>query len=308
MNASKKKLLHLVIYNPNTSYEVYMRRATSRWYDVFEKLVETYFICFQDNITAPTIFEEKDRSRVLAFPGRETFIPGICDKTMKALAFFDRENYCGVVRSNISSVLDFDLLIPLFPGPMSYGSCNNFKHLDALCCCGTNILLGWNVWNFLVEHMDEIDYTIIDDCTISMFLNKRWGTLPLKVTEKPAGPLDTTTPSPVILYRHKSHDRWADLNLIREHINKLFQFRKLRAALPVQLFDVRCGDIDITLNLRDKAEQGSFSSPVAKLLSPMGTESDIVSVLCEDDAVELRAQTATFEATAGSLWLIKLEN
>lgn len=298
-------LLHLVLYNPQTSYEVQMKNTTSKWYKKFPD-VETYYYFFQEGILVPELRE----GDLLLIPGKETWIPGLLDKTIKALAFFDRNRYRGLLRSNISSIIDLDALSSVFPGPMSYGSS---LLNDIYDCSGTNIVLGWNVWDCLMKHVRDVDYRLDEDRAISRLLNAKWGP-PAQIGSLSFEGPPTRASYPITTYRHKTANRWQDAIAMEKDICKLSQFRRLKQSLPIQVLKLRCGQVDITVQVRLKAhlEKKEITLPLlphnlVKFLGlpPQHDPNEFVYVSWADDTVELLGDTASFEENAGVLLLTK---
>ena len=67
---------------------------------------------------------------MLLIKGVETFIPGILDKTVKAFKFFENkyEEYDYITRTNISKIVNFDLLLEeLEKRPVDYCGANLYK-------------------------------------------------------------------------------------------------------------------------------------------------------------------------------------
>jgi len=106
------KFLHLVLYSPAPYYDK-MMQYTRTWYARFEPDVKTLYYYGDPSLSEPVIDEEK---KLLILPMSETYIPGILNKTIAALEFFFAQKdivYDFVIRSNISSVLNFPHLLPL---------------------------------------------------------------------------------------------------------------------------------------------------------------------------------------------------
>lgn len=114
------KILNLILYSPGSEYdEMYEILTTYLNY----KGINYYFYCFKEDIEEEYVIE----GNIVYFKGKETFIPGILDKTLKVFELFKDYDCDYVVRSNISSVIDFDILrnhlyyLPCdFGGPYAY--------------------------------------------------------------------------------------------------------------------------------------------------------------------------------------------
>jgi len=99
----KRKALILVISSDNE--KVYRSHKTSwrRYMHAFSEDFESYFIEFDPQLTTPY----KVEGDVLKIQGEESYIPGIFDKTLLALKYFeDRfDAFDFVIRPNLSSFL-----------------------------------------------------------------------------------------------------------------------------------------------------------------------------------------------------------
>ena len=151
------KILNLVLYNDDVNYNN-MYNILSNYYKIFDN-VKTYFYKFNNTI-------ENDIeliNDVLNFKGTETMIPGILD---------------------ISSIIDFKLLsIELEKTPVIYYGGTliwNLQWLDNISgivdkryfntfyASGTNIIISKKGYKLLLDNINLIDRTIIDDLAIGV--------------------------------------------------------------------------------------------------------------------------------------------
>lgn len=174
------KILNLVLYCDDVNYNN-MYNILSNYYKIFDN-VKTYFYKFNNTI-------ENDIeliNDVLNFKGTETMIPGILDKTLKAFKYIEKEfeDYDYVIRSNISSIIDFKLLsIELEKTPVIYyggtlimnlqwldnsaGIVDN-RYFNTFFASGTNIIISKKGYKLLLDNINLIDRTIIDDVAIGI--------------------------------------------------------------------------------------------------------------------------------------------
>ena len=98
------EIIHLVLYSPTFPYED-MRQATLPLYQLQAPRVATWYYCYTEGISD---VRWDDQTRILHLPGKETYVPGILDKTVDAVRHALRRypNARLVVRSNASTVLD----------------------------------------------------------------------------------------------------------------------------------------------------------------------------------------------------------
>lgn len=183
MQEEKIKILHLVLYNPTAQYQR-MYEQTKPWYQECARRlgVDTYYYYYDPFVSAPTIDAS---AMMLRLPGMETYYPGILYKTLEALEYFARDGYSVVVRSNISTPINFFNLLERIPHatPMLYGG----PHLinptqvetqrdSALLKAvgsmkfvhGTCIVFGPDTVRFLLARRCEICTTVEDDFGIGI--------------------------------------------------------------------------------------------------------------------------------------------
>jgi DNA-binding ferritin-like protein (Dps family) len=174
------KILNLVLYSDNEHYNN-MYCILSNYYKKFNN-VKTYFYKF--NNTIENDFELIDD--ILNIKGTESMVPGVLDKTLKTFKYFEKEyeNYDYVIRSSISTIVDFILLsIELEKNPIEYyGSSHNIclqwldyiggivdnKYFNTFFASGTNIILSKKGYKLLLDNVNLIDKTIIDDVAIGV--------------------------------------------------------------------------------------------------------------------------------------------
>ena len=178
------KILNLVLYNDNDEIYIQMYKALSEYYKGFSN-VSTYFYKYNDNIS-DNIEISGD---IINIKGRESYMPGILNKTIDALLLFknndEYEKYDYIVRSNISSIVNFTLLLKeLELNPIEYyGSTNvgniTLDNTNILFASGTNIILSKKGYLTLINNINLLDKAYIDDISIAVFFHK----LNIKITK-----------------------------------------------------------------------------------------------------------------------------
>ena len=175
------KILNLVLYSDNTDYYKSMYSILTNYYNHFDN-VKTYF--YKYNETINNDIEVIDN--IINIKGKESYLPGILEKTLITFKYIEKEfeDYDYIIRSNISSIVDFSLLskeldnnqiiycgstyivtIVEFDVPSGIV---NYKHFGTKFCSGTNIILSKRGYKLLMDNLHLIDKTIIDDVAIGI--------------------------------------------------------------------------------------------------------------------------------------------
>jgi hypothetical protein len=181
------KILHLVLFsNDNGGPYDSMQKLLSNYYKEFPH-VKTIFYCFSPHLLSS--YELKDD--VLYIHGNETYTPGILDKTILALDYFKHEiqnTHDFVVRSNISTIVNFNVLIPLLDTNPSLqyssgkiyilawmdekGGVKDETWYGTIFASGTSIILSKWVAQDLINRKDLIRRELIDDLAIGVFIRE----------------------------------------------------------------------------------------------------------------------------------------
>ena len=100
------KLLNLIIYSTDIPEYEEMYKIQSSY---LKKIgIEHYFLIFSENmfgIDKNMIFHDN----IIYFKGKENLIPGVLLKSLYGMEFFNND-YDYIIRSNISEIINFDLL------------------------------------------------------------------------------------------------------------------------------------------------------------------------------------------------------
>jgi len=235
-------ILHLVIYNEDKD-ENYskMKKYSEVHYNRFIN-INTRYVRFSEDILEDYILE----NNILLIKGKETWVPGILDKTVKAIQYFSNINYDYIIRSNISSILNLELIYnKLLDNKITYGGCciqeltqedlvfydnlidqskNILKYslLDGsqtVFAQGTCIILSKEAYKFLLNNLDSLQYSIVDDVSIGIFFKYILNVIPYNLnstmltyntTYKDLLSRINTT----CVFRSKSLDRLYDTHLV----------------------------------------------------------------------------------------------
>ena len=172
-------ILYLILYNDNDLYNQ-MRDILSDYLNHLN--VFHFFYCYDENIKSEYVFE----GNILRIRGKESFIPGISQKTVKAIEICLKFDFDYLVRSNVSTILDYRLLdYYLKKHDINYGGPEiliswrhvkkyGFESIGFKFATGGCIILSKNMAQLLINNKKDIDYDFIDDVTIALFYKKHY--------------------------------------------------------------------------------------------------------------------------------------
>lgn len=170
-NDNSIKILNLVLYSSDNGPYDKMKMITQQFYKKF-KNVNTIYYKFTDDLKS----DIELRDNLLHIKGHESYIPGILEKTIKSFDYFknDLHKYDYIVRSNISTIIRFDVLSEdLKINPVDYGCslCFGLENTETKTfSSGTSIILSSKVVKNIVQNKKMIDMNIIDDVSIGNFV------------------------------------------------------------------------------------------------------------------------------------------
>jgi len=261
------KVLHLVLYSKGKVYDD-MVNVTQPLYAHLRKVfdIQTYYYHYDESLSEPQL-----DGMFLSLPGKETYIPGILEKTIAALDWFfqrraDDCKFDFVVRSNISSVINFQSLMKclefkvkaiFYAGTSVITS--DFIHplhgkvaerlLPLSFAHGTCLVMSSKAVFELLGNLHLVNRITIDDVSLGAFF---------KEIEKPiidlGGEIDTfdnlANIDNVCTFRNHTYhtDRKQDLENMRFQVDSLMQ-RYTKFPKNVALKTVWYFDKDITSNL-----------------------------------------------------------
>lgn len=197
------RILHLVLFSYDKD-NVYprMMASTCNFYKQYEKKsnnnhnVDTYYYYYDEEVKTITVDQEK---KLLKIPGKETYIPGILDKTIEALRYFfmDHTKLYGifdlVIRSNASTLINFEVLlhtletkkqdiftVPFYAGPLLQTAKNvgpehgivNQQDLPIDFITGTCIIMNYFTVSYLLQYCHKLERDLIDDLSIALFFKR----------------------------------------------------------------------------------------------------------------------------------------
>jgi|LakMenE01Jun11ns_1017448.scaffolds.fasta_scaffold9582752_2 hypothetical protein len=174
------KVCILFIYSDDTIYNS-MLQIQRKYVHKFNN-VDSYFIKM-DNSQNDDIIKNDD---IISIKGNETLL-NILYKTIKSFELLFENNYDFFVRSNISTIIDINQLLDTLehlPKTNYYGGANimilqwvgsgivDNTYFGTHFTTGIGIILSNDVVKHFISNKDKIDYSIVDDISISIYLHK----------------------------------------------------------------------------------------------------------------------------------------
>ena len=230
------KVLNLVLHSNRDDYNQ-MKEMTERYYSTAQNVTTVYYQ-YSDSITT----EYELSGNTLYIKGVETYTPGIVNKTLAAFKYFNYDEYDYIVRSNISTIINFSILIPALESkPLDYGSTCAFGNLewygDMVWGTGTSIIFSRKTMQYIVENITLFDAydksRFLDDVCIGYFvrdhmphvqhiqvLNLRWVPNFRDKPEELKAFLDTYIPT-CAAYRNHNGDRSIDIEQMKQILGAL---------------------------------------------------------------------------------------
>lgn len=152
---------------------------------------DSVFLTHNENITEEIRYSD----RLFEIKGKNTYVPGLLDKTIKAIKYFIKNtDFDFIVRTNISTVIDIEELKKKLTSVSSkniYGghlfraiwinevggiTPEVFKRIGGTeFVSGTSIVLSRSVCEYISNNEELLDYSIIDDVSIGLLLKNIGG-------------------------------------------------------------------------------------------------------------------------------------
>ena len=224
-------IMHLVLFSHNDEYDE-MHEITKQYYQQFHNVTTIYYTFSESKQDAYQII-----NGILYLPGKETYTPGILDKTIKAFEFVKDKSFDYLIRSNISTIINFNYLSSILTQyPFTVGGGIIYNHLwggkthkryNTVYPHGTSMILSKPMLMGLLDKKDRIDYNFIDDLEIGYVLEKEFPHLPfyslqhyfVYVDEKTN--MDELDYANIIFYRNKSDQRKHDIQNMKKIVHHL---------------------------------------------------------------------------------------
>jgi hypothetical protein len=223
----KYKFLNIVIYNENILYEREMKKTLEVLNNTMKNSVLQYFVTLSNKYNNIELVDN-----IIYIPGYETFIPGILDKTLKAIDYcvnILKIDFEYIVRSNISTVIDFNrLIIPNNNMEIVYTSTqiNDLQwtgkmggitdDTGTLYASGTIIILNIPGVRYLLNNINKINMSVIDDVSIGLLMKNV-----INVQQLPHKMVWNNTDSDGIVFRNRTKNRNNDIKRMKNIVTNI---------------------------------------------------------------------------------------
>jgi hypothetical protein len=233
-SANKVRLIFLIISSNNDPSYTKMKKFIGANYARIKDKIKYFFIEHTENITGDVV----ELGNHIYIKGKETFIPGIYDKTIKAIEHVNEKyDYDYLIRTNLSSFWIVENALRASESFPSTRFAGGFPYQGFLS--GTCMILSKDVSKIVcARHIP--DSTVIDDVTISRVIESngvpfynitqyKWGflTSPPEVSYPSNCRVLTVSDediSDILFFRSKSFDRNMDVEnfkrLLKRFVDK----------------------------------------------------------------------------------------
>jgi len=227
------KVCILFIYSDDIIYNS-MLEIQQKYVHKFNN-VDSYFIKM-NNLQNDDIIINDD---IISIKGNETLY-NILYKTVKSFELLFDNNYDFFVRSNISTIIDINQLLDVLeklPKTNYYGGANIMNlqwygsgivdktYFGLNFTSGIGIILSTDIVKHFILNKDKIDYSIVDDVSISIYLHKN---IPESINN-------------FLKYKHLTHNLYTnilDLDKDSFYRNKTIGDRKLDTLLMNHIVNI----------------------------------------------------------------------
>jgi hypothetical protein len=224
------KILNLILYSENDPAYPRMREVLQDHNRRYSH-VQTLFYIYD-----PTIATDHDISGdLLRIRGTETYVPGILNKTLEAMRITQSWDYDILVRTNISTIVDFSGLVgycsdPAFfaGGPVQTirwidppGGIFDNRFYERQFISGWCMVLSRAAIALLLEKRQFIDISVIDDVSITDFLIYKMKKSAINLAYKCVACTQTYDPTKLVFRNCTYGDRMADVARMRELSSKM---------------------------------------------------------------------------------------
>ena len=219
------KILNLVLYSENEPAYIGMRDVL-RAHAARSPNVRCVFSIYDSAITEPWILD----GDILRIRGSETFIPGILNKTIEAFRITASWEYDFLIRTNISTIVDYNEFHEMFADPRfmiggPIGVLSWIRPSDGIFDTrfnGMPFLRGWcmifkrSVAEDMIQNAHFIDTSVIDDVSISDFLIRKRRYVPADIKRRCCMITNDYNPGFCVFRNCTPGNRMADVERMRD--------------------------------------------------------------------------------------------
>ena len=168
----KYKLIILIIASRGGVYNIFMDHWNK--YMNTRDDIRSFFVFGQGQETKDNHLESFSNVSIIA-PFEETFVPGILQKTVHSYGYIDEHfDYDYIMRTNLSSMYDINQLSVFIDNlPKTGLYCGERRVLPAFdFISGSCFILSKDIVKLLLENVNDINFSCIDDCSIALLMKK----------------------------------------------------------------------------------------------------------------------------------------
>jgi hypothetical protein len=226
------KLLNLILYSDVPDYNL-MRDQLRRYLPTVPNMTY-YFYRFEPGLKS----EYTITNDLILIRGTESYWPGVLNKTIRALELVAGSAFDYLIRTNISTVVDFKALRALLNRtPITYGgqeiiyqTKSLVKHIkdkgylpqneDLHYITGICIVLSKKMVQTIIQNKARLRPCLVDDAALGLLARD----LKIRITniEKIVS-VNGASPQGKIIYRNKSSNRAIDINRMHDQVNTLLR-------------------------------------------------------------------------------------
>ena len=185
-NPPKLKILNLVLFSHSDLYDQ-MKKLSIKFHKKYDGFVDTLFYTYEPHLSQEYFLDLE--KRMLYIQGKESYIPGILKKTVKAFHYvndlerINNRDYDYIIRTNISTFVNFFKLEEmLIKDPIDYGAgwklgfgknwrdsyngIHDERYADIPYPSGTSMIFSRNFFRKIMDKIDQIDDNVVDDVAI----------------------------------------------------------------------------------------------------------------------------------------------
>ena len=224
------KIIFLIISSDNEGVYPQMRELSPKYLDLFKNDIKYFFIENRENIEEEVI----EDNNFLYIKGSESFIPGIYQKSIKAIEYVSNKySFDFVIRTNLSTFWNIPNLFNLLDSKPKERFSGGYSFQGFIS--GTGIIMSKDV-GIIVSSNPNSSY-IGDDLAISQTISShgielynvieyKWGFLIPQIDNLPDNcrylNINDNDFSDILNFRIKNADRSLDVNYFKVLLNKLY--------------------------------------------------------------------------------------